>query len=143
MNHEIAFEMATSSVRYGVGVTREVGMDLADLGVKNALVVMDPVVGKLPTGDVVRNSLDAVIANSDANTKILPGHGPVVDRAAVVAHREVVIAARDKVAALVREGKTQEQVIAAKPLAELDARVQQVATTGDRFVGQLYAELKK
>jgi hydroxyacid-oxoacid transhydrogenase len=59
MSHEIAFEMATSSVRYGVGVTREVGMDLADLGVKHALVVMDPVIGGLATGDVVRNSLDA------------------------------------------------------------------------------------
>jgi hydroxyacid-oxoacid transhydrogenase len=59
MSHEIAFEMATSSVRYGVGVTREVGMDLADLGVKHALVVMDPVIGRLATGDVVRNSLDA------------------------------------------------------------------------------------
>jgi hydroxyacid-oxoacid transhydrogenase len=57
--HEIAFEMATSSIRYGVGVTREVGMDLADLGVRNALVVMDPVIGKLPAGNVVRNSLDA------------------------------------------------------------------------------------
>jgi cyclase len=88
-------------------------------------------------------ALDAVIANADANTKIVPGHGPVVDRAAVMAHRDVVISARDKVAALVREGKTQEQVVAAKPLAELDAKVQQVATTGDRFVGQLYAELKK
>jgi len=50
MDHEIAFEMATSSVRYGVGVTREVGMDLADLGVRNALVLMDPVVGALGTG---------------------------------------------------------------------------------------------
>jgi hydroxyacid-oxoacid transhydrogenase len=59
MSHEIAFEMATSSVRYGVGVTREVGMDLADLGVKHALVVMDPVIGRLATGNVVRNSLDA------------------------------------------------------------------------------------
>jgi len=59
MTHEIAFEMATSSVRYGVGVTREVGMDLADLGVKHALVVIDPVVAKLPAGDVVRTSLDA------------------------------------------------------------------------------------
>jgi hydroxyacid-oxoacid transhydrogenase len=58
-SHEIAFEMATSSVRYGVGVTREVGMDLADLGVRHALVVLDPVVGRLATGDVVRNSLDA------------------------------------------------------------------------------------
>jgi hydroxyacid-oxoacid transhydrogenase len=59
MSNEIAFEMATSSVRYGVGVTREVGMDLADLGVKHALVVMDPVIGRLATGDVVRNSIDA------------------------------------------------------------------------------------
>jgi hydroxyacid-oxoacid transhydrogenase len=58
-SHEIAFEMATSSVRYGAGVTREVGMDLADLGVKNALVLMDPVVRTLPPADVVRNSLDA------------------------------------------------------------------------------------
>jgi glyoxylase-like metal-dependent hydrolase (beta-lactamase superfamily II) len=89
------------------------------------------------------NALNAVIANAGPNTKIVPGHGPTVDRAAVVAHRDLVIAARDKVAVLVREGKTQEQVVAAKPLAEFDARVQQVATTGDRFVGQLYAELKK
>jgi hydroxyacid-oxoacid transhydrogenase len=59
MSNEIAFEMATSSVRYGVGVTREVGMDLADLGVKQALVLIDAVVAKLATGDVVRNSLDA------------------------------------------------------------------------------------
>ena len=89
------------------------------------------------------NALTAVIANAGPNTKIVPGHGPVVDRAAVTAHRDLVIAARDKVAVLVREGKTQEQVVAAKPLAEFDAKVQQVAATGDRFVGQLYAELKK
>jgi len=88
-------------------------------------------------------ALDAVIANSDANTKIVPGHGPVVDRAAVVTHREMVMGVRDKVAALIREGKTQEQVIAAKPTSEFDAKVQQAGTTGDRFVGQLYAELKK
>jgi len=89
------------------------------------------------------NALDAVIANADANTKIVPGHGPVVDRAAVVAHRDMVVKVRDKVAALVREGKTQEQVVAAKPTADYDSKVQQPGTTGDRFVGQLYAELKK
>jgi glyoxylase-like metal-dependent hydrolase (beta-lactamase superfamily II) len=89
------------------------------------------------------NALDAVIANAGPNTKIIPGHGPTADRNAVTAHRDMVIALRDKVAPLVKEGKTQEQVVAAKPLAEFDARVQQVATTGDRFVGQLYAELKK
>jgi cyclase len=89
------------------------------------------------------DALNAVIANADASTKIVPGHGPVVDRAAVVAHRDMVVAIRDKVAALVREGKTQEQVVAAKPTADYDSKVQQPAATGDRFVGQLYAELKK
>jgi len=89
------------------------------------------------------DALNAVIANAGPNTKIVPGHGPVVDRAAVTAHRDMVIAIRDKVAALVREGKTQEQVVAAKPTADYDAKVQQPGTTAERFVGQLYAELKK
>jgi hypothetical protein len=88
-------------------------------------------------------ALNAVIANAGPNTKIVPGHGPTVDRNAVTAHRDMVIALRDKVAALVKEGKTQEQVVAAKPTADFDAKVQQPGTTGDRFIGQLYAELKK
>ena len=47
-----------------------------------------------------------------------------------------------RVAALIAQGKTQEEVIAAKPLADLDARVKDAGTTGDRFLGQVYAELK-
>src|SRR6478736_4574383 len=89
------------------------------------------------------DALNAVIQNAGPNTKIVPGHGPVVDRAAVSAHVAMVTAVRDKVAAMVREGKTQEQVVAAKPTADFDAKVQQPGTTGERFVGQLYAELKK
>ncbi len=88
-------------------------------------------------------ALDAVIKTAGPATKIVPGHGPVVDVAAVKAHRDMVIAIRDKVAKLVKEGKTQEQVVAAKPTADYDAKVQQPGTTADRFVGQLYAELKK
>jgi len=43
MTKDIAFEMAVSSVRFGVGVTREVGMDLAEMGSRLVLVVTDPV----------------------------------------------------------------------------------------------------
>jgi glyoxylase-like metal-dependent hydrolase (beta-lactamase superfamily II) len=89
------------------------------------------------------DALNAVIAAAGPNTKIVPGHGPMVDRSAVAAHRDMVIAIRDKVAALVRAGKTQDEVIAAKPTADYDAKIQQPGTTADRFVGQLYAELKK
>ena len=48
MPHEYAFEMSTSAVRFGPGVTREVGAELADLGKKHALVFTDPHLRKLP-----------------------------------------------------------------------------------------------
>ena len=57
MSRETAFEMAASNVRFGAGVTREVGMDLADLGVRRALVVTDPVVARLAPVQAVLASL--------------------------------------------------------------------------------------
>jgi hydroxyacid-oxoacid transhydrogenase len=59
VEHEFAFEMAASSVRFGAGVTREVGQDLADLGVRRALVVTDPVVARLPPVAVTLAALEA------------------------------------------------------------------------------------
>jgi hydroxyacid-oxoacid transhydrogenase len=57
MQHEYAFEMATSSVRFGIGATREIGMDLADLGVRRAMVVTDANLAKLPPVAAVIDSL--------------------------------------------------------------------------------------
>src|SRR4051794_39747286 len=51
--------MAASSVRFGAGVTREVGMDLADLGARRVLVIADPQVSRLPCVEAVQRSLDA------------------------------------------------------------------------------------
>src|SRR5215475_3214661 len=59
MPNENAFEMAVSNVRFGAGVTREVGLDLADLGVRRALVVTDPNLRALPPVRCVLDSLDA------------------------------------------------------------------------------------
>ena len=86
---------------------------------------------------------DAIVALARPDTKIVPGHGLVVDKTAVAAHKAMMMAVRDKVAALVRQNKTQEEVIAAKPTAEFDATVTGATPmTADRFVGQLYQELK-
>jgi hydroxyacid-oxoacid transhydrogenase len=58
MTKDIAFEMAVSSVRFGVGVTREVGMDLAEMGATLVMVVTDPVLARLPPVSTVLDSLD-------------------------------------------------------------------------------------
>ncbi|HYL36601.1 MAG TPA: MBL fold metallo-hydrolase [Bryobacteraceae bacterium] len=88
------------------------------------------------------DGLAFIIGQAGPNTKIIPGHGPTVDRNAVIAQRDMILAIRERVAKLVAEGKTQEEVVAAKPTSDYDSKVQQVAQTGDRFIGQLYAELK-
>ena len=58
MQQDIAFEMAASNIRFGWGVTREVGMDLADLGVRMVMVVTDPVVRELPPVATVLSALE-------------------------------------------------------------------------------------
>ncbi len=58
MSHDTAFEMAASNIRFGPGVTREVGMDLADMGVKRVMVVADPHLVTLPPVTTVLESLE-------------------------------------------------------------------------------------
>jgi glyoxylase-like metal-dependent hydrolase (beta-lactamase superfamily II) len=92
------------------------------------------------------DGLGVVIGMAGPNTKIIPGHGPTVDRAAVIAHRDMILALRDRVAQLAQQGKTAEEVVAAHPTSDFDAKVPMAPGStdrfGDRFVGQLYAELK-
>ena len=88
------------------------------------------------------DGLAQTIALCGPNTKVIPGHGATVDRAGLVAHRDLILALRDKVAPLVKQGRTLEQVTAAKVTAEFDSKVVMPGTTGDRFIGQLYAELQ-
>ena len=88
------------------------------------------------------DGLGILIGLAGPNTKIVPGHGPVVGRAEVMAHRDMLLAIRDRVSQLVSQGKTQDEVLAAHPTAEYDARVPNSKETTERFVTQLYAELK-
>ncbi len=59
MMNEYAFEMASSSIRVGPGVTREVGAELADLGKQHVLVFTDPNLRALPPVATVLESLES------------------------------------------------------------------------------------
>jgi len=85
--------------------------------------------------------LGTTIGLAGPNTKIIPGHGATVDRAFVTAHRDMILALRDRIAPMVKQGKTAPEIIAAKPTADYDSKVEQAAMTSERFINQLYAEL--
>jgi glyoxylase-like metal-dependent hydrolase (beta-lactamase superfamily II) len=94
-------------------------------------------------GGSVQGLIDGLTQMADAagpNTKIVPGHGSVVGRADVLAHRDMAIAIRDRVAALVKQGKSADDIVAAKPTADFDARVPQGATTSERFIRAIVAD---
>jgi glyoxylase-like metal-dependent hydrolase (beta-lactamase superfamily II) len=90
----------------------------------------------------ILEALGITIGMAGPNTKIIPGHGPTVDRSVVVAQRDMILAVRDKVAKLVEQGKTLNEVLAAKPTSDFDATTQNASTTSARFLRGLYAELK-
>src|SRR5215471_4551528 len=95
------------------------------------------------------NGLGQIVARSGPNTKIIPGHGPTVDRNAVMAHRDMMLAVRDRVSKMIKDGKSEAEVIAAKPWSDFDSKVPQSdakvgntsTTVAERFATQVYAEL--
>ena len=88
------------------------------------------------------DGLSRIIALAGPNTKIVPGHGPIVGRSAVIAHRDMILTVRDRVSLLIQQGKTVEEVLAAHPTFEYDEHIPQSGRYLGRFVRQLYAELK-
>jgi glyoxylase-like metal-dependent hydrolase (beta-lactamase superfamily II) len=90
----------------------------------------------------ILDGLRATIDRAGPNTKIIPGHGPVTDRNALIAQRDLIIAVRDKVAALVAQNKTLDEVLAAKLTADIDPQIPQAGQSSERFIKWLYAEVK-
>jgi glyoxylase-like metal-dependent hydrolase (beta-lactamase superfamily II) len=91
-------------------------------------------------GGTLWGTLDAlatIIGLSGPNTMIVPGHGDVSSRDDVIEFRDMVLVVKDRVTALVADGATYDDVVAAGPTAEWDAR------WGDpeRFLTAVYAEL--
>jgi len=68
------------------------------------------------------NSVNAFLMAANDNTKVVPGHGRLYDKRDLQDYRDMLVAARDRIQKLRNEGKTEAEVVAAKPLADLDAK---------------------
>lgn len=91
----------------------------------------------------VINAVDAGLRYANDSTKIIPGHGPLASRADLQGYRNVLAGVRDRVAALIKQGKTREQVIAAKPTAEWDATWGSGFMKPDVFLAIVYDSMKR
>jgi glyoxylase-like metal-dependent hydrolase (beta-lactamase superfamily II) len=92
--------------------------------------------------DGVIAAAERVLAGIDEKTRIIPGHGPVATKADLAAYRDVLKTLRDRIAKLKAEGKSRDEVIAAKPTADHDAKWGTGFIDGDTFTGLAYDSLK-
>ena len=86
---------------------------------------------------------DLLIEASDADTKIVPGHGVVSNVEDVRAFRDMMLVIRDRVASAIREGKSLEETQAAGLTAEFDERWDSGRRIGSAatLIETVYAEL--
>jgi glyoxylase-like metal-dependent hydrolase (beta-lactamase superfamily II) len=65
---------------------------------------------------------DIYLKLTNAKSRIVPGRGPIADKKALTEYRAMLVTARDRMAKLVKDGKTEDEVVVAKPFADLDAK---------------------
>ena len=84
---------------------------------------------------------DAYLKLVNARTKIVPGHGPLGDRAALIEYRTMLTSAHDRMAKLVKDGKSEDDVVAAKPFADFDAKWAPTELASNNFIRVVYHSL--
>jgi cyclase len=114
----------------------------------------------LATGDIFNNghypnidfanggNINGMIAGAetylrlaDDKTKIVPGHGPLASKADLKTYLTMLTTARDRMAALVKQGKSEADVVAAKPFADLDKTWAASDQASTNFIRVVYHSL--
>ena len=93
-------------------------------------------------------ALDQTMQIAGPNTKLIPGHGTIINRSDIVPYRDMILDVQAKVQRMIGEGKTEQEVLAAKVTAPYDAKIPGgllpagAGTSADRFVSMVYSQLK-
>jgi cyclase len=105
--------------------------------------------GRYPNIDFANGgNINGMIAAADIylklcndKSRIVPGHGPVGDKAALLDYRTMLETARDRMAQLVKDGKSEADVIAAKPFADFDVKWAPSELASKNFIRVVYHSL--
>ena len=103
-----------------------------------------PFVDRSSGGSVsgVIRAVDELIALCDEKTVVIPGHGPLADRAALLAYRTMLVDVRTRVAGLVAQELDSAAVVAAKPTVAWDEVWGTTWLSGDQFTAIVDASLR-
>ncbi len=100
----------------------------------------------VPNGGSVNGVIRAVeyiLSQIQDDTKLIPGHGPLSTGAELKAYHRMLVGVRDKVAGLIRQGKSKEEILAAHPTAEFDAQWGKGFIKPDAFAEIVYSDLSR
>jgi len=92
-------------------------------------------------------ALDETMKLAGPNTRLVPGHGTIINRTDIVPYRDMILGVQAKVQQMISQGKSEQEVLAAKVTAPYDAKVPGgllpagAGTSADRFVSMVYSQL--
>jgi len=99
----------------------------------------------------VLNALDTTMKLAGPDTRLIPGHGTIIKRGDLIPYRDMILDVQEKVRQMIEQGKSRQEVLAAKLTAPYDLKVPGgllpavpagAGTSADRFVAMVYSELK-
>jgi cyclase len=85
---------------------------------------------------------EAVLAAVDDQTKIIRGHGPLGNKAELAAYHDMLVVVRDRIAKLVRAGKSQDDVVTARPTQEFEQKYGGNNFNAAQWIGRAYVDQK-
>jgi glyoxylase-like metal-dependent hydrolase (beta-lactamase superfamily II) len=89
--------------------------------------------------DGMIRAAEANLARANDKTIAIPGHGPIGDKSQLIEFRDMLVANRETIAVLKKQGKSRDEVVAAKPTANYDAKWGGFVIDGDFFTRLVYA----
>jgi cyclase len=91
--------------------------------------------------DGIIRSIDRILAQTDEQTKIVPGRGPVATRADLKDYRDMLVQVQGRIKGFVKAGKTIDEVVAAAPTRDFDAKWGSGYVSPNVFVRMVFSSL--